>query len=328
MTQSEEISVSLDMIRTDSDIESKEKQHICIIKHFAKVMRDGDDYPSVICFFDGKHYRLIYGINLLKAAELAGQKTILVDVHSNPYIYPRKNDDKGRTVKKVLSLLEAMGEDEKLNWSTYKIAAICCVSERTVCNWIKKCGYEAPEVIQAWNRHGAKRDYQVNTHNIRQSNQSKSKANGFNWTAINDKQFEEIVYELVKSYNLNYIDWRTGTGGKGRDIEAKFKINGGLDEEREELYFIEAKHFKKGVNWVHLSNAFTWAEKFKPSVFVIAVSSHLANNCRDEISAWEKIHSYIHVIRWDRKNIQELVLSKPAVKNLAVKLKLIPKSMQ
>lgn len=163
MTQSEEISVSLDMIRTDSDIEYKEKQHICIIQRFAKVMRDGDDYPSVICFFDGKHYRLIYGINLLKAAELAGQKTILVEVHSNPYIYPHKNNDKGRTVKKVLSLLEAMGEEEKLNWSTYKIAAICCVSDRTVCNWLERCGYEAPEVIQAWNRHGAKRDYQVNT---------------------------------------------------------------------------------------------------------------------------------------------------------------------
>lgn len=88
----------------------------------------------------------------------------------------------------------------------------------------------------------------VNTHNIRQNNQSRSKANGFNWTAINDKQFEEIVYEIVKSYNPNSIDWRTGTGGKNRGIKANFKIKGGLDEEREELYFIEAKHFKKGVN--------------------------------------------------------------------------------
>lgn len=136
------------------------------------------------------------------------------------------------------------------------------------------------------------------------------------------------MYSIVDAYNPNYIDWRTGTGGKGRDIEARFKIKGGLDEEREELYFIEAKHFKKGVNWVHLSNAFTWAEKFKPSVLVIAVSSHLANNCRDEISAWEKNHSYIHVIRWKRKKIEELVLSKPSVKNLAIKFKLIAKSVQ
>ncbi len=314
MTQSQEISVSLDMIRIDSDIESKEKEHINIIQHFAKVMRDGDDYPSVMCFFDGKDYRLIYGINLLRAAELAGQKTILVDVHPNPSIDPRNNEDKRRIVKKILYLLEEMGKDEKSNWSIRKIAAICCVSHAAVSIWRERCGYEAPDRVQAWNGHGAKRDYQVNTHSIRQSNQSRSKANEFNWTTIDDKQFEEVVYEIVKNYNPNSIDWRTGTGGKGRDIEAKFKIKGGLDEEREELYFIEAKHFQKGVNWVHLSNAFTWAEKVKPSVLVVAVSSHLANNCRDEISDWEKNHSYIRVIRWERKKIEELVLSKPSVK--------------
>ena len=98
-----------------------------------------------------------------------------------------------------------------------------------------------------------------------------------------------------------------------------------MDEEREELYFIEAKHHKQSINWGHLSNVFIWAEKFKPSVLVIAVSSHLANNCKDEVSEWEKNHPYIRVIRWERKKIEELVLSKPSVRNLAVKLKLIPK---
>lgn len=101
-----------------------------------------------------------------------------------------------------------------------------------------------------------------------------------------------------------------------------------MDEEREQLYFIEAKHHKKGANWGHLSNAFTWAETFKPSVLVIAVSSHLTNSCRDQISDWGKKHPHIYVIRWERKQIEKLVLSKYSVYNKALELKLIPKSMQ
>lgn len=322
MTQSEEIPV--DIIHTDSGIMSREEEHSSIIQHFAKVMQDGGDYPSIMCFFNGKDYRLIYGLNLLKAAEIAGQKTVMVDVHPNPSSHKLKNAEKDRMVKKMLSLLNSMGDKEKMNWPNTEIAKMCGVTETTVRLKIDEVGYKAPDKIKRATKTG--KLSLVETSNI--GSQSKLQKKEFNWAAIDDKQFEELVYEIVNTYNPNFIDWRTGTGGKGRDIEAKFKIKGGLDEEREELYFIEVKHFRKAVNWVHLSNAFTWAEKFKPSVLVIAVSSHLANNCRDEISDWEKNHSYIHVIRWERKKIEELVLSKPSVRNLAVKLKLIPKPRQ
>ena len=326
MTQSQEKPISLDMICTDTDNPSREQENPSIIQRFAQIMRDGGDYPSVMCFFDGKYFKLTYGLNLLKAAEEAGKTTILVDEHPDFSSCKLNNTDKDRIVKKMLSLIDLMGEKEKENRPWRQIAKRCgdLVDERTVRNKAKELGYTLPKKIKRETKSGNL--HLLDTSRLGQSSKEKSK--GFNWTAIDDKQFEELVYEIVDAYNPNYIDWRTGTGGKGRDIEARFKIKGGLDEEREELYLIEAKHFKKGVNWVHLSNAFTWAEKFKPSVLVIAVSSHLANNCRDEISVWEKNHSYIHVIRWERKKIEELVLSKPSVKNLAIKFKLIAKSMR
>jgi 3-deoxy-D-arabino-heptulosonate 7-phosphate (DAHP) synthase len=113
MTQSQDIPVSLDMIRTDSNIVSREQENPNIIQRFAKVMQDDSNYPSIICFVDGEYYKLIYGLNLLKAAREAGLDNILVDVHPNPS-NERRNVEKERTVKKMLSLLEDMGDEEKI----------------------------------------------------------------------------------------------------------------------------------------------------------------------------------------------------------------------
>jgi len=324
MTQSQEKLISLDMICTDTGIASREQENPSIIQRFAQIMRDGGDYPSVMCFFDGKNYKLIYGLNLLKAAEEAGERTILVDEHPAPFSRKLNNTEKNRIVKTMLSLLDLMGEEEKENWPWREIARRCSVDERTVRNKAKELEYALPKKIKRATKRGEL--HLLDTSRLGQSSKEKSK--GFDWAAIDDKQFEELMYEIVDTYNPTYIDWRNGTGGKGRDIEAKFKIKGGLDEEREELYFIEAKHFiKQSVKWTYVSDAFTWAEKYKPSVLIIATSNRLTNDCKDQILNWQKEHSHIHVIRWEQKQIEALVLSKPSVKNLAVKLKLIPKSM-
>jgi hypothetical protein len=325
MTQSQEKLISLDMICTDTGIASREQKNPSIIQRFAQIMRDGGDYPSVMCFFDGKNYKLIYGLNLLKAAEEAGERTILVDEHPDPFSRKLNNAEKDRIVKKMLSLLDLMGEEEKENWAWREIARRCSVDERTVRNKAKELGYTLPNKIKRVTKSGDLHLLDIS----RLGQSSKEKSKGFDWGAIDDKQFEELVYEIVDTYHPTYINGRNGTGGKGRDIEAKFKIKGGLDEEREELYFIEAKHFiKQPVKWTYVSDAFTWAEKYKPSVLVIATSKQFTNPCKDEISDWEKNNPHIHVILWERKQIEAFVLSKPSVKNLAVKLKLIPKSMQ
>ena len=320
MTQSQEKLVSLDIICTDTAIASREQENPSIIQRFAQIMRDGGNYPSVMCFFDGKNYKLIYGLNLLAAAKVAKQKNILVDVHIETASPQRKRADKARMVKKMLLLLDSMNQEEKQKWNRHEVARLCGVDQRTVRNKAKEVEYQFPPIVE-------RQGHLLNTEQLGQSMKLKSK--GFDWSAINDKQFEELVYEIVNSYNPTYIDWRNGPGGKGRDIEARFKIKGGLDEEREELYFIEAKNFiKQGVKWVKISDAFNWAEDKKPSVLVIATSNHLTNPCKDEISDWENKHPHIHVTRWERKQIESLVLSQLSVKNLAVKFKLIAKSMQ
>ncbi|AFZ18329.1 hypothetical protein [Allocoleopsis franciscana] len=325
MTQSEETHIPLDKICTDDGFASREEENPSIIQRFAQDIREGYNYPSIMCFWDGKDYKLVYGLNLLKAAIEARQDTILVDKHPDPS-GQLNNIQKDRIVKKMLSLLDSMGEEEKTNWPWCKIAERCGVDEGTVRNKAKEVGYKAPKIIKRAAKNGSL--HLVDTSRLGQSSKLKSK--GFNWTAIDDKQFEELVYEIVNAKKPIKIDWRSGPGGKGRDIEARFTITGSLGEFREERYFLEAKHFKKqGVNSGHISDAFTWSQAERPTVLVIAVSSHLTPDCRDiYIPSWKKNHPGIEVVVWERKDIEERILSQKSTKELAIRFKLIPKSMR
>ncbi|WP_169157400.1 restriction endonuclease [Brasilonema bromeliae] len=154
-----------------------------------------------------------------------------------------------------------------------------------------------------------------------------SLARKFNWTVIDDKQFEEIVYEIVKAKNPIQIIWRSDTGGKGRDIQATFLIQDTFGEFVQEIYFIEAKHYQSGVSPTDIMPALSWAMAEKPSVFVIATSSHLTNPCRDFIDSWKKNNPNVRVNIWERKDIESFILSKTSTRKAAVSLGILPPSI-
>jgi len=151
-----------------------------------------------------------------------------------------------------------------------------------------------------------------------------SLSNKFNWNAIDDKQFEELIYEVVNAENPSEIVWRSNTGGKGRDIEAKFIIQGKFGEFIQETHFIEAKHHQKGVSPNDVADAFNWAGVETPTVLVIATSSSLINPCKDWVSKWQQKNPKIRVKTWERKDIESLILSKTYTRKVAVNFGLLP----
>ncbi|GAX34690.1 restriction endonuclease [Nodularia sp. NIES-3585] len=154
-----------------------------------------------------------------------------------------------------------------------------------------------------------------------------SLANKFNWNLINDHQFEEIVYEIVNAENPSKIEWRSFTGGKGRDIQAEFIIKGVFDEYISETRFIEAKHYQSGISATDITEALSWAMAEKPTVLVIASSSHLTNPCKEFINSWEKNNPNVRVKIWERKYLEGAILSKTATRQAAIRLGLLPPSI-
>jgi hypothetical protein len=152
-------------------------------------------------------------------------------------------------------------------------------------------------------------------------------ADKFDWSAIDDSSFEELVLAIVKSKRPVRSEFRKGPGDKGRDIQVWFKNKDSIGSESEDLYFIEAKHHKAGVPPDHIAGALSWAQAEQPHALVFAVSRHLTNPCRDNVDAWKRNNPRVKVIVWERSDLENLILADADLRDLAVKLRLLPPSI-
>jgi Restriction endonuclease len=154
-------------------------------------------------------------------------------------------------------------------------------------------------------------------------------AEKFRWNAINDEQFEELVFKVLKSANPQQIELRKGPGDKGRDIEVQFRRQDALGDEVNETYFVEVKHYQKGVPSDAFKGALVWASSKKPQVLLIVVSSHLTTSCRDCLKSWHENNPNIRVPSpWEREEIENKILQSSEAREYAISLGLLPPFIQ
>ncbi len=333
MTQLEEQAILLTQICTDSAIQPRLERNRRWIKALAQAMHQGRELPPVVCFYDGYNYWLADGLDRLEAAKLAEQKAILADIRQGSLqeaiSYSRfgsqRNKDKRQVVDRFLGLLESMSEEEKEYWSHQNIGTYCCVTSAYVGQRRQNLGYTQPskQVVKLSDGNSYHRDISK----IQQNRKSTSQANGFDWTAIDDKQFEKLVFAIVRAHYPVEIESRSGTGGQGRDLQAKFISKGNLGEHLEEIYFIEAKHHQSAVRPQHIAGALTWAQAEQPSALVIAVSNEFTNAVKTtHIPKWKTNNPKVRVILWERGEIEEFIKYQLSTRELAISLNLVSKS--
>jgi len=154
-------------------------------------------------------------------------------------------------------------------------------------------------------------------------------AEKFRWNAINDEQFEELVFKVLKSANPQQIEWRKGPGDKGRDIQVQFRRQGALGEDIDETYFVEVKHYQAGVPPSAFESSLTWALAEEPQVLLIVVSSHLTTPCREFLEVWREKHPKIRVPPpWEREEIENKILQSSDAREFAISLGLLPPFIQ
>ena len=134
---------------------------------------------------------------------------------------------------------------------------------------------------------------------------------------LSDVQFEEFCFDLLHELKFVNIDWRKGTGKKtspadrGRDIvcqEVCTDVDGSVHLED---WFVDCKHFKKGVPPTELQNLLAWAESESPDVALIVVSNFLSNPAKDYLDNYRRNRKPPFKIKvWERPTIQKLALRK------------------
>lgn len=144
----------------------------------------------------------------------------------------------------------------------------------------------------------------------------------FSLNNLNNTEFEEFCFDLLKSLDFTNISWRKGTGhstspaDQGRDIECellKRDIDGNTYFEK---WFVECKHYLKGVPPEKIQGAITWANAERPDVFLIIVSNFLSNPAKNWLENFKLQNKpFFRIKVWERKDLEGLSAGNPTLLN-------------
>lgn len=137
---------------------------------------------------------------------------------------------------------------------------------------------------------------------------------------LDDVGFEELCFELLGEMGFVNRDWRKGTpknaspADSGRDIVAELErvdVDGSVRLER---WFVDCKHYKKGVPPTQLDNLLAWAEAESPDVALFMVSGFLSNPAKDYLTTYEaNRRPRFRIKRWERPLLGQLVVERRAL---------------
>ena len=134
---------------------------------------------------------------------------------------------------------------------------------------------------------------------------------------LSDTDFEEFTLDLLEELGFVNLDWRKGTGKKtspadsGRDIVAQLHRTDVDKSRRSERWFVDCKHYLKGIPAKELHNLLAWAEAERPDVALIVASNFLSNPAKDYLEAYKRNNRPPFAIKvWERTNLESMTRGK------------------
>lgn len=131
---------------------------------------------------------------------------------------------------------------------------------------------------------------------------------------LSPTDFEEFCFDLISESGFSNVDWRKGTplssspSDRGRDIVARKAMSDIDGHEYEERWFIDCKHYKRGVPPDALQGTIAWANAERPSVVLFIASGYLTNGAKDWIADYERTSRPPFRIRvWEKPQLLKLV---------------------
>lgn len=131
---------------------------------------------------------------------------------------------------------------------------------------------------------------------------------------LSPTDFEEFCFDLISESEFTNVDWRKGTplasspSDRGRDIVAHKTMSDIDGHEYAERWFIDCKHYKRGVPPDALQGTIAWAVAERPSVVLFIASGYLTNGAKDWIADYERTNRPPFRIRvWEKPQLLKLV---------------------
>jgi hypothetical protein len=138
-----------------------------------------------------------------------------------------------------------------------------------------------------------------------------------NFGRLSPTDFEEFTFHLLSRLGFTNLNWRKGTAhdtspsDSGRDIVCQ-QIREDVDRTKHvETWFVDCKHYSKGVPPGELQNLLAWAEAERPNTVLIVASGFLSNPAKNYLEAYERNRRPPFRIKcWERPQLEQLVANK------------------
>jgi hypothetical protein len=138
-----------------------------------------------------------------------------------------------------------------------------------------------------------------------------------NFSRLSETDFEEFTFHLLNRLRFINVNWRKGTAhdsspaDSGRDIVCE-QIREDVDKSKHiETWFVDCKHYKKGVPPGDIQNLLTWAEAERPHTALIVASGFLSNPAKDYLEKYERNRKPPFRIKyWERPQLEQLTATK------------------
>lgn len=131
---------------------------------------------------------------------------------------------------------------------------------------------------------------------------------------LSPTEFEGFSFDLMAASGFSNVDWRKGTpmasspSDRGRDIVAHRSHQDIDGHHYEERWFVDCKHYKRGVPPEALHGTIAWASVERPAVVLFIVSGYLSNGAKDWLADYERTNRPPFRIRvWEKPQLLKLV---------------------
>jgi hypothetical protein len=126
--------------------------------------------------------------------------------------------------------------------------------------------------------------------------------------------FEEFCFDLLSEIGFVNVDWRKGTplssspADRGRDIVAHLEREDVDGHKYMETWFVDCKHYERGVPPEALQGAITWAQAERPATVLFMASGYLTNGAKDWIAKFEQTKPPFRIRIWEMPQIRRLLV--------------------
>lgn len=134
------------------------------------------------------------------------------------------------------------------------------------------------------------------------------------FSGLTPTDFEEFCFDLVSESGFSNVDWRKGTplasspADRGRDIVARRDLKDVDGHDYDETWFIDCKHYERGVPPEALQGTIAWANAERPAVVLFIASGYLTNGAKDWIADFLRTNHPPYRIRvWEKPQLLRLV---------------------